>query len=214
MWESELNAVGSQPRRDLPPSPPGRAPLQGHFFHRRFRSAPRKPASSAHHHPELDQRIALPRPPETWPARKIRFPGAIVATAKPKAWIRATLKMPTPRPRKKTNSVKIHVKNGTGSTSLGADGHASHYEFAYCADECPARLQTLARRARSGDVFTCSSLLLRSHVKPNRAPKPHSRRQLRRSTQLHRWSFHRHLSTIIFAHLPLANCKAFRTSAG
>jgi prepilin-type processing-associated H-X9-DG protein len=46
--------------------------------------------------------------------------------------------MPTPLdPRKKPTSVKIHVSSGTGVDILWADGHASHYDFAYLRDECP-----------------------------------------------------------------------------
>src|SRR5215472_6745013 len=46
--------------------------------------------------------------------------------------------MPTPLdPRKKPTSVKIHVSSGTGVDIIWADGHASHYDFAYLRDECP-----------------------------------------------------------------------------
>ncbi len=46
--------------------------------------------------------------------------------------------MPTPLdPRKKPTSVKIHVSSGAGVDITWADGHASHYEFAYLRDECP-----------------------------------------------------------------------------
>src|SRR5947208_15062223 len=46
--------------------------------------------------------------------------------------------MPTPPdPRKKPTSVRIHVSNGAGVDVTWADGHASHYEFAYLRDECP-----------------------------------------------------------------------------
>jgi prepilin-type processing-associated H-X9-DG protein len=46
--------------------------------------------------------------------------------------------MPIPLdPRKKPSDVKIHVKNGAGADITWADGHASHYEFAYLRKECP-----------------------------------------------------------------------------
>jgi len=46
--------------------------------------------------------------------------------------------MPTPlNPRRKPTSVKIHVSSGTGVDITWADGHASHYDFAYLRDECP-----------------------------------------------------------------------------
>lgn len=46
--------------------------------------------------------------------------------------------MPIPiDPRKKPLDVKVHVKTGAGVDITWADGHASHYEFAYLRDECP-----------------------------------------------------------------------------
>ena len=46
--------------------------------------------------------------------------------------------MPIPiDPRKKPATVKVHVKTGSGVDITWADGHASHYEFAYLRDECP-----------------------------------------------------------------------------
>jgi DUF971 family protein len=46
--------------------------------------------------------------------------------------------MPMPiDPRRKPASVKIHVSSGAGVDITWADGHASHYEFAYLRDECP-----------------------------------------------------------------------------
>jgi DUF971 family protein len=40
-------------------------------------------------------------------------------------------------PRRKPAAVKIHVSSGAGVDITWADGHASHYEFAYLRDECP-----------------------------------------------------------------------------
>lgn len=46
--------------------------------------------------------------------------------------------MPTPPdPRKKPTSVKVHVSSGAGVDITWADGHASHYDFAYLREECP-----------------------------------------------------------------------------
>ena len=46
--------------------------------------------------------------------------------------------MPTPQdPRKKPIDVKVHVKTGVGVDIKWADGHASHYDFAYLRDACP-----------------------------------------------------------------------------
>jgi DUF971 family protein len=46
--------------------------------------------------------------------------------------------MPIPiDPRKKPADVKIHVKTGAGVDITWADGHISHYDFAYLREECP-----------------------------------------------------------------------------
>jgi prepilin-type processing-associated H-X9-DG protein len=46
--------------------------------------------------------------------------------------------MPIPiDPRNKPAGVKIHVTTGTGVDITWADGHASHYDFAYLRDHCP-----------------------------------------------------------------------------
>jgi len=49
--------------------------------------------------------------------------------------------MPIPLdPRKKATAVKIHVKTGAGVDITWADGHASHYDFAYLREECPCAM--------------------------------------------------------------------------
>lgn len=46
--------------------------------------------------------------------------------------------MPIPLdPRRKPSAVKVHVKTGAGVDITWADGHVSHYEFAYLREECP-----------------------------------------------------------------------------
>ncbi len=46
--------------------------------------------------------------------------------------------MPIPLdPRKKALDVKIHVSTGTGIDIAWADGHHSHFDFAYLREECP-----------------------------------------------------------------------------
>src|SRR5258707_6841840 len=40
-------------------------------------------------------------------------------------------------PRKKPASVKIHVSSGAGVDITWADGHGSHYDFAFLREECP-----------------------------------------------------------------------------
>ena len=39
--------------------------------------------------------------------------------------------------RKKPTEVKVHVKNGAGVDIAWADGHTSHFEFAFLRDNCP-----------------------------------------------------------------------------
>src|ERR1700691_5531531 len=39
--------------------------------------------------------------------------------------------------RKKPTDVKVRVSSGEGVDVVWADGHASHYDFAYLRDECP-----------------------------------------------------------------------------
>jgi prepilin-type processing-associated H-X9-DG protein len=39
--------------------------------------------------------------------------------------------------RKKPTVVGVHVKTGAGVDITWADGHVSHYEFAYLREECP-----------------------------------------------------------------------------
>jgi DUF971 family protein len=46
--------------------------------------------------------------------------------------------MPEPiDPRKKPKDVKIHVKTGAGVDIAWADGHSSHFDFAFLRDNCP-----------------------------------------------------------------------------
>jgi DUF971 family protein len=47
-------------------------------------------------------------------------------------------RMPIPLdPRRKPSTVKVHIKTGAGVDITWADGHASHYDFAYLREECP-----------------------------------------------------------------------------
>jgi DUF971 family protein len=46
--------------------------------------------------------------------------------------------MPLPLdPRNKPATVKVHVSSGAGVDIVWADGHQSHYDFAYLRDHCP-----------------------------------------------------------------------------
>jgi prepilin-type processing-associated H-X9-DG protein len=42
--------------------------------------------------------------------------------------------------RRKPASVRVHVSSGKGVDITWADGHASHYDFAYLRDECPCAM--------------------------------------------------------------------------
>jgi DUF971 family protein len=60
--------------------------------------------------------------------------------------------MPIPvDPRKKPATVNVHVKTGTGVDIIWADGHASHYDFAYLRDECPCATCN-DERAKKNDI--------------------------------------------------------------
>jgi DUF971 family protein len=42
--------------------------------------------------------------------------------------------------RRKPASVKVHVSSGAGVDITWADGHSSHYDFAYLRQECPCAM--------------------------------------------------------------------------
>jgi len=129
--------------------------------------------------------------------------------------------MPTPLdPRKKPTSVKIHVKNGTGVDITWADGHSSHYEFAYLRDECPCATCNDARekKAALGDV---ASPFQSSPALPMFKPKARAQAATVVGNYAVQISFTDGHSTGIYSydHLrnicPCAECaKAFRAHAG
>ncbi len=51
--------------------------------------------------------------------------------------------------RKKPASVKIHVSSGAGVDVIWADGHDSHYDFAFLRDECPCATCAEEREKKS-----------------------------------------------------------------
>jgi DUF971 family protein len=129
--------------------------------------------------------------------------------------------MPTPLdPRKKPTSVKIHVSNGAGVDIIWADGHASHYEFAYLREECPCATCNDARekRAEPGEV---ASPFKSSPALPMFKPKPRAQAATVVGNYAVQISFTDGHSTGIYSydHLrnicPCAECaKAFRASVG
>jgi DUF971 family protein len=52
-------------------------------------------------------------------------------------------------PRKKPADVKVHVSSGTGVDITWADGHHSHYDFAYLREQCPCANCDDQRRKQS-----------------------------------------------------------------
>jgi DUF971 family protein len=66
--------------------------------------------------------------------------------------------------RRKPASVKIHVSSGAGVDITWADGHASHYEFAYLREVCPCAMCNDERHKKHEAKFqpaapTASTLL-------------------------------------------------------
>ena len=51
--------------------------------------------------------------------------------------------------RRKPASVKVHVSSGAGVDITWADGHRSHFDFAYLREECPCAMCN-EERAKSG----------------------------------------------------------------
>ncbi len=130
--------------------------------------------------------------------------------------------MPTPLdPRKKPTSVKIHVSNGAGVDVTWADGHASHYEFAYLREECPCATCNDAREKKAS-LGAAGPTLLSSPALPMFKPKPRAQAATQVGNYAIQISFTDGHSTGIYSydHLrnicPCAECaKAFRSmSAG
>ncbi len=129
--------------------------------------------------------------------------------------------MPTPLdPRKKPTSVKIHVSNGSGVDVVWADGHASHYEFAYLREECPCATCNDAREKKASLGELVSSLKS-SPALPMFKPKPRAQAATQVGNYAIQISFTDGHSTGIYSydHLrnicPCAECaKAFRTATG
>ena len=128
--------------------------------------------------------------------------------------------MPTPPdPRKKPTSVKIHVSNGKGVDVIWADGHASHYEFAYLREECPCATCNDAREKKAF-IGEMGSALKSSPALPMFKPKPRAQAATQVGNYAIQISFTDGHSTGIYSydHLrnicPCAECaKAFRSQA-
>src|SRR5277367_2202306 len=119
----------------------------------------------------------------------IPFRQAIAATENRRAES-AARRMPIPLdPRKKPADVKVHVKSGAGVDITWADGHASHYDFAYLREECPCATCNDERGKKEAFAATASFYV---QSQTSRARRQRSR-QLRRLDQLHRRPLDRHL---------------------
>jgi prepilin-type processing-associated H-X9-DG protein len=130
--------------------------------------------------------------------------------------------MPTPLdPRKKPTSIKIHISNGTGVDITWADGHASHYDFAYLREECPCATCNDAREKKA-TLGTSAPALLSSPALPMFKPKPRAQSATQIGSYAIQINFSDGHSTGIYSYdyfriiCPCAECaKAFRTvSAG
>jgi prepilin-type processing-associated H-X9-DG protein len=129
--------------------------------------------------------------------------------------------MPTPPDlRKKPTSVKIHVSNGTGVDITWADGHASHYDFAYLREECPCATCNDEREKKQAFKSVAPGFAS-SPVLPMFKPKPGAKSATQVGSYAIQISFSDGHSTGIYSydHLrnicPCAECaKAFRTAAG
>ena len=120
-------------------------------------------------------------------------------------------------PRKKPSSVKIHVSTGAGVDITWADGHASHYDFAYLREECPCATCNDAREKKHS-LGELSSPLQPSAVLPMYKPKARAQAANVVGSYAIQISFTDGHSTGIYSydHLrnicPCAECaKAFRT---
>jgi len=129
--------------------------------------------------------------------------------------------MPTPLdPRKKPTSIKIHVSNGAGVDIIWADGHASHYEFAYLREECPCATCNDAREKKAS-LGASAPALLSSPALPMFKPKPRAQSATQIGSYAIQLNFSDGHSTGIYSYdyfrtiCPCAECaKAFRSSAG
>lgn len=59
-------------------------------------------------------------------------------------------------PRKKATDVKVQVSTGAGVDIVWADGHRSHYDFAYLREQCPCATCDEQRRKKEAAPFQAS----------------------------------------------------------
>jgi len=73
--------------------------------------------------------------------------------------------------RRKPSSVKIHVSTGAGVDIAWADGHRSHFDFAYLRDLCPCATCN-DQRAKRDSLSEASPAFRASPALPMFKPKP------------------------------------------
>lgn len=123
--------------------------------------------------------------------------------------------MPTPiDQRKKPTAVKVHVKTGEGVDITWADGHSSHFDFAYLREHCPCATcndQRGKKEAAAAFGLPASPLL------PMYKPKPRAQSATQVGNYAIQITFNDGHSTGIFSYdylrsmCPCAACaKAFR----
>jgi DUF971 family protein len=128
--------------------------------------------------------------------------------------------MPTPLdPRKKPTSVKIHVSSGAGVDITWADGHASHFEFAYLRDECPCATCN-DERGKKQAFQSLAPGMASSPVLPMFKPKPRAKGATQVGNYAIQITFTDGHSTGIYSYdylrsiCPCEECaKAFRTAS-
>jgi len=127
--------------------------------------------------------------------------------------------MPIPiDPRKKASNVKLHVSTGAGVDITWADGHESHYDFAYLREECPC---ATCNDERGKKQTFAAAAPASSAVLPMFKPKPRAQSATVMGNYAVQIRFSDGHSTGIYSydHLrsicPCAECaKAFRTASG
>jgi DUF971 family protein len=127
--------------------------------------------------------------------------------------------MPIPiDPRKKASNVRLHVSTGAGVDITWADGHESHYDFAYLREECPC---ATCNDERGKKQTFAAAAPASSAVLPMFKPKPRAQSATVMGNYAVQIRFSDGHSTGIYSydHLrsicPCAECaKAFRTASG
>jgi prepilin-type processing-associated H-X9-DG protein len=129
--------------------------------------------------------------------------------------------MPIPLdPRRKPASVKIHVKSGAGVDIAWADGHASHYDFAYLRENCPCATCNDERAKKEQFTTAISGSTASSAALPMFKPKPRAQAATQVGNYAIQITFNDGHATGIYSydHLrtlcPCQECaQAFRTAA-